>query len=175
MELQHFSHEHPLILGEVNDDGEAIVCNVCWENIFGSAFCCKNCLFFMNKFCAEFPEEMNRPIHAHSLTLQHSGLEEVVFFEFLLLLVLLFVEVVVITRTDNNSAPGNVETDKLQSSNNSDDGQRKSQWINVNLTQLTRLEYPSPESSMHFYTKLKYIEMKMPFGNEIKESQKNDE
>ncbi|KAF5950610.1 hypothetical protein HYC85_012603 [Camellia sinensis] len=37
----------------------------------------------------------------------------------LLLLVLLFVGVVVITRTDNNSAPRNVETDKLQSSNNS--------------------------------------------------------
>ncbi|XP_028077482.1 uncharacterized protein LOC114279442 [Camellia sinensis] len=107
MELQHFSHEHPLILGEVNDDGEAIVCNVCWENIFGSAFCCKNCLFFMNKFCAEFPEEMNRPIHAHSLTLQHSGSSR---------------------RCDVCDDNMNVETDKLQSSNNSDDGQRKSQW-----------------------------------------------
>ncbi|THG17217.1 hypothetical protein TEA_013541 [Camellia sinensis var. sinensis] len=73
MELQHFSHEHPLILGEVNDDGEAIVCNVCWENISGSAFSCKNCLFFLHKFCAEFPEEMKHPIHAHSLTLQDSG------------------------------------------------------------------------------------------------------
>ncbi|KAI8028604.1 hypothetical protein LOK49_LG02G01737 [Camellia lanceoleosa] len=73
MELQHFSHEHPLILGEVNDDGEAIVCNACWENISGSAFSCKNCLFFLHKFCAEFPEEMKHPIHAHSLTLQHSG------------------------------------------------------------------------------------------------------
>ncbi|KAI8027137.1 hypothetical protein LOK49_LG02G01729 [Camellia lanceoleosa] len=73
MELQHFSHEHPLILGEVNDDGEAIVCDVCWENISGSAFSCKNCLFFLHKFCAEFPEEMNHPIHAHSLTLQQSS------------------------------------------------------------------------------------------------------
>ncbi|GMP40947.1 hypothetical protein CsSME_00011219 [Camellia sinensis var. sinensis] len=72
MELQHFSHEHPLILGEVNDDGEAIVCTVCWENISGSAFSCKNCLFFLHKFCAEFPEEMNHPIHAHSLALQQS-------------------------------------------------------------------------------------------------------
>ncbi|GMP40944.1 hypothetical protein CsSME_00011217 [Camellia sinensis var. sinensis] len=74
MELRHFSHEHPLILGEVNDDGEAIVCNVCWENISGSAFSCKKCLFFLHKFCAEFPEEMKHPIHAHSLTLKHSGL-----------------------------------------------------------------------------------------------------
>ncbi|THG21404.1 hypothetical protein TEA_008500 [Camellia sinensis var. sinensis] len=73
MERQHFSHEHPLILSEVNDDGEAIVCNVCWENISGSAFSCKNCSFFLHKFCAEFPEEMKHPIHAHSLTLQHSG------------------------------------------------------------------------------------------------------
>ncbi|GMP62217.1 hypothetical protein CsSME_00024399 [Camellia sinensis var. sinensis] len=73
MELQHFSHEHPLILGEVNDDGEAIVCNVCCEKISGSAFSCKNCLFFLHKFCTEFPEEMNHPIHAHSLTLQQSG------------------------------------------------------------------------------------------------------
>ncbi|KAI8028608.1 hypothetical protein LOK49_LG02G01733 [Camellia lanceoleosa] len=72
MELQHFSHEHPLILGEVNDDGEAIVCNVCWENISGSAFSCKNCSFFLHKSCAEFPEEMKHPIHAHSLTLQRA-------------------------------------------------------------------------------------------------------
>ncbi|CAL5381211.1 unnamed protein product [Camellia sinensis] len=72
MELQHFSHKHPLILGEVNDDGEAIVCNVCWEKISGSAFSCKNCLFFLHKFCAEFPEVMKHPIHAHSLTLQQS-------------------------------------------------------------------------------------------------------
>ncbi|THF99895.1 hypothetical protein TEA_019493 [Camellia sinensis var. sinensis] len=70
MELQHFSHKHPLILGEVNDDGEAIVCNVCWEKISGSAFSCKNCLFFLHKFCAEFPEVMKHPIHAHSLTLR---------------------------------------------------------------------------------------------------------
>ncbi|THG05763.1 hypothetical protein TEA_002317 [Camellia sinensis var. sinensis] len=73
MELQHFSHKHPLILGEVNDDGEAIVCNVCCEKISGSAFSCKKCLFFLHKFCTEFPEEMNHPIHAHSLTLQQSG------------------------------------------------------------------------------------------------------
>ncbi|KAI8027142.1 hypothetical protein LOK49_LG02G01722 [Camellia lanceoleosa] len=72
MELQHFSHEHPLILGEVNDDGEPIVCNVCWENISGSAFSCKNCSFFLHKSCAEFPEEMKHPIHAHSLTLQRA-------------------------------------------------------------------------------------------------------
>ncbi|CAL5379760.1 unnamed protein product [Camellia sinensis] len=72
MELQHFSHEHPLILGEVNDDGEAIVCNMCWENISGSAFSCKNCILFLHKFCAKFPEEMKHPIHAHSLTLQQT-------------------------------------------------------------------------------------------------------
>ncbi|CAL5331254.1 unnamed protein product [Camellia sinensis] len=72
MELQHFSHKHPLILGEVNDDGEAIVCNVCWEKISGSAFSCKNCLFFLHKFCAEFPEVMKHPIHAHSLKLRQS-------------------------------------------------------------------------------------------------------
>ncbi|THF99894.1 uncharacterized protein LOC114297256 [Camellia sinensis] len=70
MELQHFSHQHLLILGEVNDDGEAIVCSVCWEKNSGSAFSCKNCLFFLHKFCAEFPEEMEHPIHAHSLALQ---------------------------------------------------------------------------------------------------------
>ncbi|GMP42565.1 hypothetical protein CsSME_00012266 [Camellia sinensis var. sinensis] len=73
MELQHFSHKHPLILGEVNDDSEAIVCNVCWEKISGSTFSCKNCLFFLPKFCAEFPAEMTHPIHTHSLTLQQSG------------------------------------------------------------------------------------------------------
>ncbi|KAI8026690.1 hypothetical protein LOK49_LG02G00877 [Camellia lanceoleosa] len=72
MGLQHFSHEHPLILGEGNDDGEAIVCNVCWEKISGSAFSCKNCLFFLHKLCAVFPKEMKHPIHAHSLTLQQS-------------------------------------------------------------------------------------------------------
>ncbi|KAI8026081.1 hypothetical protein LOK49_LG02G01742 [Camellia lanceoleosa] len=77
MERKHFSHEHPLILGEVNDDGEAIVCNVCWENISGSAFSCKNCSFFLHKSCAEFPEVMKHPIHAHSLTLQQSSFSTV--------------------------------------------------------------------------------------------------
>ncbi|CAL5379766.1 unnamed protein product [Camellia sinensis] len=73
MELQHFSHEHPLILGEVNDDGGAIVCEGCRENISGSAFSCKNCSYFLHKFCAEFPEEMNHPMHPeHPLTLRHA-------------------------------------------------------------------------------------------------------
>ncbi|GMP40459.1 hypothetical protein CsSME_00010902 [Camellia sinensis var. sinensis] len=72
MELQHFSHEHPLILGEVNDDGEAIemklpirahsftlqqsksptICAVCNKGLRGLYYLCSPCNFNVGTPCA---------------------------------------------------------------------------------------------------------------------------
>ncbi|KAA8517093.1 hypothetical protein F0562_017386 [Nyssa sinensis] len=75
MELQHFSHEHPLILREENEhDGEEVLqyCNGCLKKVIsGPYYCCSvSCDYFLHKFCAELPREMKHPKHPeHPLTL----------------------------------------------------------------------------------------------------------
>ncbi|GMQ11149.1 hypothetical protein CsSME_00053903 [Camellia sinensis var. sinensis] len=64
MELQHWSHKHPLTLSEVkNHDGVEIVCNGCLQNITSgsSAYRCTNCLFFLHKLCAKLPRQIKHP------------------------------------------------------------------------------------------------------------------
>ncbi|KAA8518178.1 hypothetical protein F0562_015652 [Nyssa sinensis] len=72
MELQHFSHDHPLILNEEqkNDAEEVCCCNGCLEQISGPSYNCNQCDFSLHKLCAELPTEMEHPMHPdHPLTL----------------------------------------------------------------------------------------------------------
>ncbi|KAK3003816.1 hypothetical protein RJ639_018960 [Escallonia herrerae] len=78
MELQHFSHEHPLFFREftANEDGgdeEACRCGGCSEVISGASYGCSRCEFFLHKLCAELPRELEHPTHPeHPLTLRVS-------------------------------------------------------------------------------------------------------
>lgn len=73
MELQHFSHEHPLMFIDEfqNEEGrEQVVCYGCQKSISGSAYHCGECNYFLHKKCAELPMEINCPLHyQHPLTL----------------------------------------------------------------------------------------------------------
>jgi hypothetical protein len=65
MELQHFSHEHPLTLNEeLNKDHERFICVGCLNQMLGPNYTCKECHeFILHKSCAELPRELEHPLH----------------------------------------------------------------------------------------------------------------
>ena len=84
MELQHFIHEHPLIINEFPGksmfsaerylfERHKIIpsCTGCGEAIVGSCVCCGQCSFRLHNSCAKLPHELQLPIHdKHPLVLQ---------------------------------------------------------------------------------------------------------
>ncbi|XVF83590.1 hypothetical protein PTKIN_Ptkin16aG0501400 [Pterospermum kingtungense] len=70
MELQHFSHQHPLVFNEEQSHESEVYCSGCGEVVSGPNFSCLECGFYLDKQCAEAPSEMNHPFHRnHSLSL----------------------------------------------------------------------------------------------------------
>ncbi|CAL5425138.1 unnamed protein product [Camellia sinensis] len=72
MELEHFSHDHPLILRtDYMEEGVKVHCYGCRQPISGLSYGCTKCEFFLHKSCAELPREMTyHPAHPeHPLTL----------------------------------------------------------------------------------------------------------
>ncbi|KAK3013395.1 hypothetical protein RJ639_009456 [Escallonia herrerae] len=75
MELQDFSHRHPLFFREIipnKDDGDekACRCEGCSEVIYGASYGCSQCKFFLHKLCAELPQVIEHPLHPeHPLSL----------------------------------------------------------------------------------------------------------
>ncbi|KAM7530133.1 hypothetical protein LguiB_033543 [Lonicera macranthoides] len=76
MEMDHFSHEHPLkFIDEArrNEGDVEILCDVCRESVIlgSAAYICNDneCKYILHKKCAELPMEINHPMHLeHSLT-----------------------------------------------------------------------------------------------------------
>ncbi|KAI8025163.1 putative protein phosphatase 2C 12, partial [Camellia lanceoleosa] len=74
---QHFSSKHQLMIlneDEKNDVDERVSCDVCLQQITGSAaaYKCTNCCLsiYLHKLCAEQPAEMEHPMHPdHPLAL----------------------------------------------------------------------------------------------------------
>ncbi|OMO58899.1 C1-like protein [Corchorus capsularis] len=68
MEIQHFSHEHPLVLVEEqsheSDGDEKACCSGCGELVSGPCFSCVACGFHLDKKCAEASSELNHPFHS---------------------------------------------------------------------------------------------------------------
>ncbi|KAA8548786.1 hypothetical protein F0562_000470 [Nyssa sinensis] len=70
VELEHFSHQHPLTLNNDHDKDNLASCFGCWGRISGLAYGCTQCKFFLHRWCAELPSKVQHPIHPlHSLTL----------------------------------------------------------------------------------------------------------
>ncbi|XP_028124444.1 uncharacterized protein LOC114321487 [Camellia sinensis] len=72
MELEHFCHDHPLILRtDYMEEGVKVHCYGCQQPISGLSYGCTKCKFFFHKSCAELPGEMTyHPAHPeHPLTL----------------------------------------------------------------------------------------------------------
>ncbi|KAL7248454.1 hypothetical protein ACSBR2_003229 [Camellia fascicularis] len=76
MELEHFSHDHPLILKTehmYDDDGVVIIsCYACEQLIISgqSYYGCNHCWYFLHKSCAALPDKITYPSHLeHPLTL----------------------------------------------------------------------------------------------------------
>ncbi|KAL4289510.1 hypothetical protein GQ457_14G012840 [Hibiscus cannabinus] len=63
MELQHFSHQHPLVLVE----SDKPYCSGCGELISGPSFGCADCGFWLDKVCAEAPVKIYHPFHGKDM------------------------------------------------------------------------------------------------------------
>ncbi|KAL7176387.1 hypothetical protein ACSBR2_029844 [Camellia fascicularis] len=74
MEVEHCNHPHPLTPSKKKGDGEEIVCNRCCRKILGSAYCCRNCSFFLHIVClkpptwSRFPQYHHHPLFTLRLT-----------------------------------------------------------------------------------------------------------
>ncbi|XP_028117652.1 uncharacterized protein LOC114315266 [Camellia sinensis] len=74
MEVEHCNHPHPLTPSKKKGDGEEIVCNRCCRKILGSAYCCRNCSFFLHVVClkpptwSRFPQYHHHPLFTLRLT-----------------------------------------------------------------------------------------------------------
>ncbi|GMP40930.1 hypothetical protein CsSME_00011204 [Camellia sinensis var. sinensis] len=83
-DLNHFSHHHPLILFDVQGDNNLCyenellilnelnkdkICNACVRKISAPFYSCGLCDFFLHKWCAELPNELEHPCHPHQLIL----------------------------------------------------------------------------------------------------------
>ncbi|KAB1201468.1 hypothetical protein CJ030_MR0G003703 [Morella rubra] len=76
MEIQHFSHEHPLLYNErLQNDRTRRDCQGCLADIAGPNYSCKECKgFVLHKSCAELPQELQHPSHPkHPLILHAHG------------------------------------------------------------------------------------------------------
>ncbi|OMO53324.1 C1-like protein [Corchorus olitorius] len=75
MELQHFSHTHPLVFNEepINEDEKA-KCSGCGEVMLGPSFSCIACRFYLHQKCAEASSELAHPFHHnHNLNLLNNN------------------------------------------------------------------------------------------------------
>ncbi|CAK9160723.1 unnamed protein product [Ilex paraguariensis] len=66
-ELIHWSHEHPLILFDVQKDDdikdEITLCDGCVQPISFPFYCCSQCNYFLHLSCVNLPRELRHPIH----------------------------------------------------------------------------------------------------------------
>ncbi|WRX24691.1 DC1 - like 10 [Theobroma cacao] len=75
LEIEHFSHWHPLSLFHLTKKYEYENCKACRQELNGTVYICKTCefpLFYygLHKACAELPYELIHPFHSlHYLTL----------------------------------------------------------------------------------------------------------
>ncbi|XP_021905962.1 uncharacterized protein LOC110820695 [Carica papaya] len=66
-EIEHFSHEHPLIFSNEGKDNKC--CDGCGIPISSPFYSCEGCDFFLHKTCADLPRNKLYPFHPHALTL----------------------------------------------------------------------------------------------------------
>jgi hypothetical protein len=78
MELQHFSHWHPLIFNQDLGEDYFNICYGCREQVSGPNYRCKTCIWFLlHKSCAELPHELRHPLHPkHPLLLVEGSLDK---------------------------------------------------------------------------------------------------
>ncbi|KAA8518238.1 hypothetical protein F0562_015712 [Nyssa sinensis] len=85
-EVNHFSHDHPLILSEVQSNkdvkNDEISCNGCVEPISAPFYSCAQCSFHLHKCCVQLPETVQHPFHQrHPLYLRGQGPDNFYYFK----------------------------------------------------------------------------------------------
>ncbi|XP_057506731.1 uncharacterized protein LOC130789950 [Actinidia eriantha] len=84
-ELNHFSHNHPLIFFYVPNDDDLCheneqyrldeenkdkICSACDQTIWASFYGCRPCNFFLHKWCVKLPDKLKHQLHPHPLKLR---------------------------------------------------------------------------------------------------------
>ncbi|XP_059460180.1 uncharacterized protein LOC132189459 [Corylus avellana] len=68
MQIQHFSHQHDLIIGN-EELADVKFCDGCMEFISTPFYSCTHCNFFLHSRCAQLPRKKRHILHQHQLTL----------------------------------------------------------------------------------------------------------
>ncbi|XP_061996611.1 uncharacterized protein LOC133714509 [Rosa rugosa] len=81
--FKHFSHEHPLMVKELEESASSVICDGCQDRVLGPRYTCINtyrgrkCCFNLHESCADLPCEMQHPMHRlHPLILNLNGARE---------------------------------------------------------------------------------------------------
>ncbi|KAL6985922.1 hypothetical protein U1Q18_019296 [Sarracenia purpurea var. burkii] len=73
-EIEHFTHQHPLILVTCHGESYRFNCFLCNQNVKGLVYVCVICRFFIHKSCAELPQQIQHSCHPlHPLILHRSS------------------------------------------------------------------------------------------------------
>lgn len=70
-EIEHFSHQHILILEDKLEGKEEHLCDGCMRSIATAFYCCVECDFFLHKHCAELPRKKKHWNYRGVQTLDH--------------------------------------------------------------------------------------------------------
>ncbi|MBA0808885.1 hypothetical protein Gohar_024588 [Gossypium harknessii] len=68
--IEHVSHEHCLVLGDMTEDDVDKHCDGCTLSILGSFYSCLQCNFFLHKSCADIPMKKHHWFDIHLLNLE---------------------------------------------------------------------------------------------------------
>ncbi|XVE90017.1 hypothetical protein DITRI_Ditri20bG0042500 [Diplodiscus trichospermus] len=61
--IEHFAHRHPLNYYEVMEKKEDFICKACNLEIYGEAYGCESCKYYLHKTCARLSYEVLHPLH----------------------------------------------------------------------------------------------------------------
>ncbi|XP_047330552.1 uncharacterized protein LOC124934125 isoform X1 [Impatiens glandulifera] len=71
-EFIHFDHEHPLKLYDEPLKQHGAPSTICTTPIYGKTFGCKDCDYFIHKWCSNLQQKIQHPLHEHQLSLEPS-------------------------------------------------------------------------------------------------------
>ncbi|XP_047330553.1 uncharacterized protein LOC124934125 isoform X2 [Impatiens glandulifera] len=71
-EFVHFDHEHPLKPYDEPFLQYGDPCLICMTPIYGKTFGCKDCGYFIHKWCSNLQQKIRHPLHEHQLSLEPS-------------------------------------------------------------------------------------------------------
>ncbi|XP_021282995.1 uncharacterized protein LOC110415618 [Herrania umbratica] len=62
-QIEHFTHGHPLSYYEIIEKNEDVLCKACTFEIYGQAYGCESCKYYLHNPCVKLSYEVLHPLH----------------------------------------------------------------------------------------------------------------